>query len=276
MDNTKAIYKNKIKNRIFEIDLLRGIAVLFMIFDHIFYDLWDVLPMFFSDYPKKGTIPMDLFSYSRLYWSWDVRIFVRYIIVFIFLGLVGLCASFSKRNIKRGLGLMGISLILTFVSLIVAVFSENLTMLITFGTLHCISLSLLAIGALEKFVKNKWIYLIVGIIMMSFGAYFEMNSYTVFFKEGQYLNIIFKQILGMVDAGGDTMGFLLNGGQVFVGYFLGKLLYSERKSLFNKKYKDNVILVAGRNSLIIYFLHQILLPIALSFILLMFGYTLNF
>ena len=76
MDNSKFLYKNKITNRIFEIDLFRGIAVLFMIFDHLVYNFWDLLPIFFSDYPKNGTLTMKLFQWSWLYWGWDKRIIV--------------------------------------------------------------------------------------------------------------------------------------------------------------------------------------------------------
>lgn len=273
MDNTRALYKKKISNRIFEIDLLRGIAVLLMIFDHIMYDLWDVLPMLFLDYPKNGSITMDLFSYSRLYWTWDVREIVRYFVVFIFLGLVGVCASFSKRNIKRGAQLLGISLILTLGSYFLSLFLGNYYMLITFGTLHCIAVSLLLVGLLEKFIKNKWVYLIIGIILVGFGIYFESGVYTAYVGEENFFVLLMKQILGMIELGGDTMGIPLNGGQVFIGFFLGKLLYSERKSLFNKKYSDNLVLMIGRNSLVVYFLHQILIPVALSIILIMSGYT---
>ena len=59
MDNSKFLYKNKIKNRIFEIDLFRGIAVLFMIFDHLVYNFWDVLPMFFSAVEKGNVEILD-------------------------------------------------------------------------------------------------------------------------------------------------------------------------------------------------------------------------
>ena len=63
---------NKHSNRILEIDLLRGIAVLFMILDHIMYDLWGLLPDMFLDYPIK------LYNFAAIYWAWDFRIYFRY------------------------------------------------------------------------------------------------------------------------------------------------------------------------------------------------------
>ena len=85
-----------------------------------------------------------------------------------------------------------------------------------------------------------------------------------------------KQIIGLVECGGDTTPFLLNGGQVLVGVFLGKTFYDEKKSLVNKEYKNNFITFIGRNALIIYFLHQVIIPVILSLFLMILGYSFAF
>ena len=258
------------KNRILEIDILRGIAVLFMILDHLIYDLWGLLPNLFIDFPYK------LYNFAIMYWKWDFRLAFRYVIVFIFMGLVGICSTFSKSNVKRGSRLLGIAMLLTICTIIVSNATNNYSNLITFGTLHCIAFSILFVGLLEKFIKNKWYYLILGLIMLALGVYFEIVSTievfysNITFKES--VVIIFKQIIGSVECGGDTMGFLLNGGQVLVGYFIGKLLYEKRESIFGFKYSNNVLTYIGRNSLVVYFLHQILIPIVIGLILISMGY----
>lgn len=262
------------KNRIIEIDVLRGIAVLFMIFDHFMYDIWDILPALFKDFPN-GEISNALYNLSVTYWKWDLRIIVRYIIVFIFMSLVGVCASFSKTNIKRGLKLLGVAMILTLGTYIFSLITGNSSMIITFGTLHCIALSLIFVGILEKFNNNKWLYLILGIIMLAFGIYFDTISYYTTYSSENIFVIILKQILGLVKCGGDTMAFLFNGGQVLIGVFIGKILYTSRKSVFNKEYTNNIVTFTGRNSLLVYFLHQIILPVLLCLIALIFGFTLN-
>lgn len=261
---------NKHSNRILEIDLLRGIAVLFMILDHIMYDLWGLLPDMFLDYPIK------LYNFASSYWVWDFRIYFRYFIVFIFMGLVGVCGSFSKSNINRGLKLLGIAMLLTIGTLILSIYTGSYFNLITFGTLHCIALSLIMIGIMQKFINNKWIYLIIGLIMVGFGAYNEYICEFAFIDEStklkEMIEIIFGQILGSIEFGGDTMGFLLNGGQVLIGVFIGKLLYQKRESVFNFKYSNNVVTYVGRNSLLVYFLHQVIIPIVIGLILIMLGY----
>lgn len=266
----------KSKNRILEIDLLRGIAIIFMIFDHMMYDFGGLLPAFFSNYPNK------LFELSNAYWVWEVRIIVRYLIVFIFMGLVGVCGSFSKTNIQRGGRLFGVAMFLTLGTYIFSkingdYFYHNL---ITFGTLHCIALSLMFIGLLQKYIQNKWIYLVLGIIMIGLGGYFESVSTIKNLSEySNYVDVytvLFGQFIGTIESGGDTMSFLLNGGQVLIGVFIGKTFYEKRESLFKWKYSNNVVTFIGRNSLSVYFLHQIILPVLLSLILIICGYSLAF
>lgn len=258
------------KNRILEIDLLRGIAVLFMILDHFMYDLWGLLPGMFIDFPDK------LHNFAIHYWEWEVRAIIRYFIVFIFMGLVGVCSSFSRSNINRGSKLFGVAMLLTIGTIILSNFTNNYSNLITFGTLHCIALSILFVGVLQKFLNNKWYYLLIGLVMLSFGIYYEVIcEYEYFYQDSSFKEIIvivFKQIIGSVECGGDTMGFLLNGGQVLIGYFIGKSLYEKRESIFRFKYSNNIITYIGRNSLWVYFLHQLLIPIIVGLVMIIMGY----
>ena len=69
------------QKRIYELDFLRGIAIFFMMFDHFMYDIFGFLPMFFSDFPKDGA-SKNIFNFCVDYWSSDLRICFRYIIVF--------------------------------------------------------------------------------------------------------------------------------------------------------------------------------------------------
>ena len=261
------------KKRILEIDLLRGIAIIFMMFDHFMYDIFGFLPEIFSDFPKNDGLSFNIYNFAKEYWRMDLRYFFRYVIIFIFMGVVGICASFSKNNIKRGTKLLGVSLILSLLTYILSLAMEDPTLLITFGTLHSISLSLLFVGILLRYVDNRFFYLGLGISMIVVGAFFEFNvKYMEFGDESLFL-IILKQIIGLIECGGDTTPFLLNGGQVLVGVFLGKTFYKEKRSLLNKEYKNNVLTFIGRNALIIYFLHQIIIPVILSLLLMILGYT---
>ena len=265
--------KDKLAKRIIELDILRGIAVILMMLDHLMYDFIGILPMVFKDYP------FDLYYYAQAYWNWDVRIIVRYFVLFIFLGISGICCSFSKSNLSRGIKLMIFALLLTLATNIIGRFINDPELMITFGVLHCIALSLILIGLLEKVTSNKWIYLAIGLIMVSIGLYLhispEYGNYQYYGDVPMYQAIL-EQIVGINKYGGDCFPLLLHGGQIFIGVFLGKLLYANKKSLFkNAKYKNNVLTFIGRNSLIVYFAHQIILPVLAGLVLLILGYSLN-
>ena len=267
----------KEKNRIIEIDIIRGIAVLFMIFDHFIFDLWGVLPVVFKDYPRSD-FSIKLYNFAVDYWLWDFREAFRYVVVFLFLGIVGVCASFSKNNINRGKKLLMVALFLTIGTLIFSIISGSYSNIILFGTLHCIALSLVFVGLLEKVVKKDYVYLLLGTIMLLVGIYFEFIYEVVQISSSSSLfdviRIVLGQFIGIYECGGDTMPILLNGGQVFIGVYIGKTLYKKRESLFKKKYSNNVITFIGRNSLVIYFLHQVLIPILLIIIFMILGFTL--
>ena len=113
---------------------------------------------------------------------------------------------------------------------------------------------------------------------MVLGAYFELTYKLVFISDSMSIfdvcKVVLGQFIGVYECGGDTMPILFNGGQILVGVYLGKVLYKSRKSIFNKEYSNNIITYFGRNSLVIYFLHQIILPIFLSLILLVLGFKL--
>lgn len=267
----------KLTKRIIELDVIRAIAVFLMVFDHIFFDICNVIPMVFKTFPRE------LYEFSYEFLEWDFREIFRYIVLFVFFAISGICCSFSKNNINRGLKLLGIALILTLVTYVAGDIMGDKEFTITFGVLHCISVSLLLVGLLEKLKVDKYLYLILGLIMVSIGAYFLLSKeycylgkcYVDFDSDPSYL-VAIKQILGIKKYGGDSFPLLFNGGQIFIGVFLGKLLYKNKQSLFKKKeYKDNFITLVGRNSLIIYFAHQIIIPILIGIILLICGYKLN-
>lgn len=277
MENKKEIKMLKLSKRIIEIDILRGIAVLLMILDHTMYDIIGLLPSIFSDFPLSTGWSNKLVNFAAWYWHWDVRIIVRYFIVFIFLGLTGICCSFSKSNLKRGLKLLGVALLLTLGTFIAGKITNDIDLTITFGVLHCIAVSLILIGLLEKIIPQKycWIYFALGIIMFSIGSLLEENQTFISYEDGDVLLTILKSMIGINQCGGDHFPLLLNGGQIFIGVFLGKTLYYNKKSLFKKaKYSNNIVTFIGRNSLLVYFAHQIIIPLILGVILLICGFNL--
>ncbi len=277
----KQLKKEKLKRRITEIDFARGIAVLLMIFDHMMFDFAYFLRYLFVDYPAKEEFTQKLCKFARDFWEWDVRIYFRYFILFLFMALVGISCAFSRSNLKRGLQLFAFSLGLTLVTFIFAKVTDDIDAMITFGVIHCISVSIILIALLEKVTSNKWVYLAIGIAMMVIGAYITFvlppKNKFVSYESGNFFLILLKSVVGLVTTGNDCFQLPFYGGQIFVGVFLGKLLYKDRKSLiFKGDYKNNVITFVGRHSLFIYLAHQVVLPLIFGIILLIMGFKLAF
>ena len=265
--------KKRLTDRIYELDLLRAVAVFLMIFDHAMFDLWGLFPGVFENYPGYEGIGRTLFLFSRDYWSWDVRLCVRYVVVFVFLALVGISCSFSRSNIKRGLKLGVVALLLSAVTGVVGAATGEMDLVILFGVLHCIALGIIAVGIVEKITKNKWVYLVLGVLSTAIGIFVVgVDVPYVTPNTSELFSQIIDSAVGTVMCGGDSFPVFLNCGQIFIGVFLGKQLYRERRSLFSLEYKNGLVSFVGRHSLPVYVLHQGIIPVILGALLMALGY----
>lgn len=259
-------------NRIPELDILRGIAVLFMIFDHLMYDLAFLMPSVFPNFPAAGSRWVPVVLAAARYWSWIVRTVFRYVILAIFLLLTGICCTLSKSNLIRGSKLLLLALALSLATYGLGVLIDDPDVTITFGVLHCVSVALILVGAVEKYSPSKWFYLVVGIPLTTIGAVFHSRADFVSYSEVGFFSATLGQFLGVITAGGDSFSFPLFGGQIFIGVWLGRTLYPTRHSLLRLPYRTTPLTFIGRHSLWVYFAHQIILPLLLGALLLLSGY----
>ena len=99
----KVLLGKRERGRVWELDVLRGIAVLAMVFDHLMFDFSTSL------HPQYGMF--ENLSGNR-FMSWLYRVglafemsafreYAHYIFVSLFLILVGISCTFSKSNGKR-------------------------------------------------------------------------------------------------------------------------------------------------------------------------------
>lgn len=240
---------SKTKNeRFWEIDFLRGIAIIMMIIYHILFDIY-----FF------GVVKINLHSMP-------FRLFL-YPIGTTFLLLVGvsLIISYSRvkntlsekeiwlKFIKRGILIFGLGLILTVVT-----FFYLGSGFIIFGVLHCIGLCIILS---IPFLKYRFVNLLLGIILVFIGIVLRTMTF-----DFSYLLWV-----GFVPRGFYTIDYfpLLPWlGVVLIGIFIGNTLYIGHKRSFHipdlSSFKlSKFFCFLGRNSLAIYFLHQ---PIILGLI----------
>ncbi len=236
--------KNNQKERFWEIDFLRGIAIIAMVISHLLYDL---------NYFKIYKTP--LYSDPYLLFLYPVRI--------IFLVLVGLSLtlSYSKAKtiltkkqlhlkfVKRGFEIFGLGLLIT-----IATWYYLHEGFIIFGILHCIGISIILVYPL---IKYRFQNLILGIIILVLG--FALNKMIFDFN--------WLLWLGFVPTGFYTLDYfpLLPWlGVVLIGMFLGNTFYKDGKRTFElKNLSQNIIAkficLLGKHSLVIYLLHQLII-----------------
>ena len=232
--------------RFWQLDSLRGIAVIMMITFHILYDLTYL----------KG---ID-FAVSSGFWF----IFGR-ITAVIFLFLVGISLSISYNRIKkimspdqitikyirRGVKIAILGLVITAVT-----FFAFPQAFIFFGVLHLIGI---AIVLTRPLLSRTYINLILGLAIITLGLYLS----TIIFPF-QELAALGFQYAGLYSF--DYFPILPWVGVVFLGLFTGNLtkIY-EKKPVETENNIAKSLSFLGRHSLIIYFLHQ---PILIGLILL--------
>ncbi|MGN0819227.1 MAG: heparan-alpha-glucosaminide N-acetyltransferase domain-containing protein [Christensenellaceae bacterium] len=267
--------KKNLTNRILEIDVIRGACILLMVFDHAMFDMFGLFPNIFSNYPGANTFVNWLYDASYNYWLWDVRIVVQEIVIFVFFALTGVCCSFSRSNLKRGGLLFLVALGVSVVTHVVSFVIGDMNNAVIFGVLHCMSLSLLIVGCLEKAGTDKYVYLVAGIICVTVGIFIHTKQVRVSYDEYSFFKALWLSVIGLIEVGGDTMPLILYGGETFIGVFIGKAFYADKKSLFKRGYSNNPLTFAGRNSLSIYVLHQLIIPIVFGVIFLIMGYKIG-
>jgi len=238
------MHKGKSKRRFIEIDLLRGIAILLMIFGHI---LWDL--------DHFGLFPMNNAIYS----------FLQKIVPPLFFILAGMSVLVSRKKkqltpdgekryteglIVRGLKLFTLGMFLTIASLFIMPEKP-----VFFGVLHCIGLSIVLCAFLLKYrIYNA---VLAGVI---FFAGFIFSNMSVSAPSLLHL------IVGIAPA--DIWKYTVDYfplvpwlGFTLLGVAIGDCLYCGNTRRFRlpdlSNYKPaKMFSWLGQHSLVIYLIHQ--------------------
>jgi uncharacterized membrane protein len=231
--------------RFWEIDFLRGIAIILMIVYHLIFDL-----NYFGVYTTDlDSLPVLLFLYP---------------ISTTFLLLVGISLTvsysraqqkLSKRQLplkflRRGAGVFGLGLIITLVTW---VYPHD--GFIVFGVLHCIGLSILLAYPLIRF-RN--LSLVLGVLCIILGVYLRITV-VVDFPWLLWLGFVPSHFYTL-----DYFPLLPWFGVVLIGIFIGNSLYQNNLRTFEVKdhsrfIASRMLCFFGRYSLIIYLLHQLII-----------------
>ena len=243
--------------RLWEIDSLRGIAIILMIVSNLVTDV-----AFF------GILEVEGFSG---FWMYFARLVVS---VFILLAGVSLTLSYSRvrekkhheirrKYLLRGGKIFGLGMLITLVTWF---FLGN--NLILFGILHLIGFSIIAGHFL---LKKRRLNLILGLAFISAGLL--LQSFAFDFPWLVWLGLRLENYYTV-----DYVPVLPWFGVFLIGMFLGATLYPQGKSRFklpglSKNRLLSPLRFLGRNSLLIYLIHQ---PILIAILLLLFPFPNGF
>ncbi|MDY4788184.1 MAG: heparan-alpha-glucosaminide N-acetyltransferase domain-containing protein [Bacilli bacterium] len=256
-------------NRIWEIDFLRGLSILLMVFDHFMYYLMTI-PYIFSNYHNAPSFIETLVKFANNYWNSSLRFYGHIVFVTIFLLLVGISCHFSKNNLKRGLQIFGVGVLISIVTFILAKLGFD-DVFILFGILHLIGTGILLSCLLELIPGNKLWFVSVGVIIFMIGL-----NYNMYYPQGvndiKDVETLIEVLIGLKAFGADSFGLFFVG-LIFIGVFIGKTIYDNRKSLlpfFDGKWNKPICFV-GRNTLVVYVVSPVILYVLIFIVCLCSG-----
>ncbi|MBL4632056.1 MAG: DUF1624 domain-containing protein [Paraglaciecola sp.] len=216
-----------VNSRNYEIDLLRGLAIVLMVIFHFSYDL-------------------TVFGWAEFNTNRDIEwIIFRRAIVSSFLLAVGMSSylayqkSVNKKKLAKAVGkLFTVSMIITIGSLLM-----HPSTWVYFGIIHFITL---ALPIFVLFVRAPYIALVVGIACVVGDWTGIINLHPIWEWSVLHLGIPTRTV--------DLVRFFPWIGVVLIGIFV------MHKALFSIKVKPNIfsnkLVVLGQYSLIIYLVHQ--------------------
>ena len=220
--------------RIWEIDFLRGLAIILMVGYHLLFDLGE-----FAGLKRFLGFSTDL---SSLAWT-----AAQFFFAGLFIVLSGISSTLSRNNVRRGLKLLAVSLAVTAVTY---VFEP--TSAIYFGILQCLTVSILIYGAAFQeagpVACAAWGVAVLGVraalpiltkgVPIRFDWLLPFGIHSPAFSSFDYFPLV------------PWLGIFL------VGTALGKSIYASRRSLIPRPPRETFINAAGRTSLLIYIVHQ--------------------
>ncbi|MCB0166226.1 MAG: DUF1624 domain-containing protein [Anaerolineae bacterium] len=244
----------KLKNaatRLWEIDALRGLAIVQMVFYHFVWDLH-----FFGLYHGNLFVGP---------WQWFARTIATQ---FLFVAGVSLTLSYNRevqrgdtnlffKYVLRGAKIFGWGLVIT-----IGTYFFIGQGFVVFGILHLIGFSIMTSYPFLRL--NRWLTLLTGLVMILIGLYVE----------GIVVDYPWLIWLGLKQQGRAMVDYypvLPYGGITLIGIFTGYTLYRDRLRQFSLPDFSGKSLVTGlrflgRHSLLIYLVHQPIL-IAIFFVL---------
>lgn len=223
-------------NRVYFLDILRGIAVLGMVFHHSLVSYEIVFGERIDFLYTNGFALLQL------------------LFVTVFLLISGICTNYSKNVLKRGLIVFGAALIVSFATCVVlpAMGIEGLS--IYFGILHMFGLSMILYALLRKFIDK----IPAPVAITAFSILFVLH-YIFYMSEptsDSYFLMLFGVLPESMTSYGDYYPLFPYCFMFLCGTYIGKYIRAGKFPNWFYSLRFKPFEYVGRYSLWVYVLHQ--------------------
>jgi len=250
MEKTQVITnQKKSKNRVWEVDFLRGFCMLFVIWDHLMFDF---AYLFQFSTPLGNAISV----FARSYWTSGIRNATHDYFVGAFVVVSGISCVFTRNDFRKSLKIFGAGLLITVVTNFMAQYMGK-GIIINFGVLHMLGMCGFIWAMLKTFKCPNWLVAILAVVSLVFGYYYQ-NQNLVTYVGAMWLFDSFQAHAQW--SPGDFFPLLPWLGWFFVGVLIGNIFYKNKQTklgFINEKVVSPITFV-GRHSLLFYLLGQVL------------------
>ncbi len=245
--------------RAFELDALRGFSLFLMVLHHMIFDF-------------RYLLELNVFAFQETYWFNHI---IWPVFVSVFIVVSGICCQFSRNNLRRSVKLLVLAVIFSAVMAVFSLISGeelyvffNILHLLTVGTFLYGLFSMWETKSAEKHKRNNpdWkdrperrdaFLIISAAAVLYFDQIIQVYSSSIQSYWLLPLGFLPENHIGM----GDYLPILPWLGFFFIGVVIGRLGYRNKQTLFPDTPKT-VLQISrpfewfGRNSLLIYLVHQ--------------------
>lgn len=252
--NSIAIKKNfskaTKKDRIWELDFIRGICVLLMIWDHFMYNIADIFgDVWVSTNPDAFT---GIYEFACNYEYGLLREIFHPIIFNLFFILCGISCNLSRNNLKCGV-------IALFLAFGITTVTSTFNMEIRFGVLHMLAFSILIYFIISKVCREdkrliSMVCLIAGMVIIAVSGVYTNSPPQ---NANENLGFIASYLGDYYST--DYFPMLPHLAYVLLGASVGGFVYGNKKSVLpvlDKYGWYKPINFFGNKALIFYIIHQ--------------------